>query len=76
MSNENIAERRDPTQRLPRQANHYAQIVGHFLEVKQSKQVGKAMAAHFQRLSRYHQRLLGVASSAEDETTEDEATDD
>jgi len=75
MSNENIAERRDPTQRLPRQANHYAQIVGHFLEVKQSKQVGKAMAAHFQRLSRYHQRLLGVANSAEDETPEDETPD-
>ena len=75
MSEENIAVRRDPTQRLPRQANHYAEIVGHFLEVKQSKQIGKAMAAHFQRLSRYHESLLGVAKSAEDETPDDEASD-
>jgi excinuclease UvrABC nuclease subunit len=71
MSDENIAKRQDATQRLPRQANHYAEIVGHFLEVKQSKQIGKAMAAHFQRLSRYHERLLGVAKSAEDEATDD-----
>lgn len=71
MSNENIAARRDPTQRLPRQANHYAEIVGHFLEVKQSKQIAEAMAAHFQRLSRYHNHLLGVAAGADDESTDD-----
>jgi hypothetical protein len=65
------AERRDPSQRLPRQAGHYAQIVGHFLEVKQSKQIGRAIAAHFQRLSRYHSKLLGIASSAEDDSSED-----
>lgn len=71
MSNENIAARQDPTQRLPRQANHYAEIVGHFLEVKQSKQIAKAMAAHFQRLLRYHKRLLGIATRADDEGTDD-----
>jgi hypothetical protein len=71
MSNENIAARRDPTQRLPRQATHYAEIVGHFLEVKQSKQIAKAMAAHFQRLSRYHNHLLGIATGADDEGTDD-----
>lgn len=72
MSKENIAARQDPTQRLPRQAHHYAEIVGHFLEVKQSKQIGKAMSAHFQRLSRYHEKLLGVANAAEDEGGGDE----
>ncbi len=71
ISKENIAERRDPTQRLPRQANHYAEIVGHFLEVKQSKQIGKAMSAHFQRLSRYHDKLLSIATAADDEGAED-----
>jgi GIY-YIG catalytic domain len=71
MSDENIAARKDPAQRLPRQAHHYAEIVGHFLEVKQSKQIGKAMSAHFQRLSRYHDRLLGIAIAAEDEGTDD-----
>jgi hypothetical protein len=51
-------------QRLPRQAAHYAQIVGHFLEVKESKQIARAMAAHFQRLAKYHEMLLGTAASA------------
>lgn len=71
MSNQEITVRKDATQRLPRQASHYAQIVGHFLEVKESKQIGKAMAAHFERLSRYHAELLGIAGSAEDEAAED-----
>ena len=71
MSDAEIASRREEVQRLPRQATHYAAIVGHFLEVKQSKQIGKAMAAHFQRLERYHKRLLGVASSAENDETDD-----
>jgi hypothetical protein len=71
MSDAEIALRREEVQRLPRQATHYAAIVGHFLEVKQSKQIGKAMAAHFQRLERYHKKLLGIASSAENDETED-----
>jgi hypothetical protein len=67
MNPEEIAEKRDPVQRLPRQAAHYAQIVGHFLEVKQSKQIARAMSAHFQRLSRYHNSLLGIAIEGDDE---------
>ena len=64
MNEAEILAKRDPVQRLPRQAAHYAQIVGHFLEVKNSKQIARAMAAHFQRLSRYHKTLLGIADSA------------
>ena len=71
MSDAEISARREPVQRLPRQAAHYAQIVGHFLEVKESKQIGKAMSAHFQRLSKYHGKLLGIASAADDEATDD-----
>jgi hypothetical protein len=67
MNENEITEKRDPVQRLPRQAAHYAQIVGHFLEVKESKQIARAMAAHFQRLARYHQTLLGIATTAEDD---------
>ena len=69
MSEAEILAKRDPVQRLPRQAAHYAQIVGHFLEVKKSKQIARAMAAHFQRLARYHRTLLGIAESvpADDE---------
>lgn len=62
MSDEDIEERRDPTQRLPRQAGHYAQIVGHFLAVKNSNQIAQAMDAHFERLSRYHHMMRGLGS--------------
>jgi hypothetical protein len=72
MSDAEILAKRDPVQRLPRQAAHYAQIVGHFLEVKDSKEIARAMAAHFQRLERYHQTLLGIAATAaSDEDQED-----
>lgn len=64
MNETEILGKRDPVQRLPRQAAHYAQIVGHFLEVKESKQIARAMAAHFQRLAKYHEMLLGTAASA------------
>ena len=64
MTEAEILAKRDPVQRLPRQAAHYAQIVGHFLEVKESRQIARAIAAHFQRLARYHQTLLGIAESA------------
>lgn len=67
MSNEEIRERKDATQRLPRQAEHYAQIVGHFLAVKNSTQIARAMDAHFARLHKYHKTLLGLA--------EDQASD-
>lgn len=59
MSDIEIEDRLDPTQRLPKQARHYAQIVGHFLEVKNSPQIGRSIEAHFERLQRYHGELLG-----------------
>ncbi|UFS55881.1 GIY-YIG nuclease family protein [Comamonadaceae bacterium M7527] len=63
MSSKEIIERQAPEQRLPRQANHYAQIVGHFLAVKNSSQIAGAMDAHFQRLTKYHSLLIGSADS-------------
>ena len=69
MSDPEIAEKKSPEQRLPRQAEHYAQIVGHFLAVKNSTQIARAMNAHFERLQKYHLLLLGKAEkiSGEDE---------
>jgi hypothetical protein len=66
MNDSEIAEKRDPALRLPRQAEHYSQIVGHFLAVKNSKEIARAMNSHFERLSRYHRELLGQATVAED----------
>ncbi len=61
MSDAEIAEKLDPASRLPRQAEHYSQIVGHFLAVKNSKEIAGAIHAHFERLSRYHNELLSLA---------------
>jgi len=66
MSDKEIAERRDPVQRLPRQAGHYTQMVAHYLAVKNSTQIARAMNAHFARLSKYHNLLLGMESCSED----------
>lgn len=65
MSDEEIADKIDPSQRLPRQAGHYTQIVGHFLTVKNSPQVARAMDAHFKRLARYHGELLGLTGESD-----------
>jgi hypothetical protein len=53
--------RRDLAQRLPRQAAHYASIVGHFVTVKNSEEIARAMQAHFERLQRYQSLLLAAA---------------
>ena len=70
MSDKEIVERKTPEQRLPRQANHYAQIVGHFLAVKNSMQIAGAMDAHFERLKKYHTSLIDSAVSYSDDLPE------
>jgi hypothetical protein len=62
MSDEEIFEKKNPELRLPRQAKHYADIVGHFLVVKNSNEIARAMDAHFERLAKYHKVLLGFGS--------------
>lgn len=65
MADGEITEKRDPALRLPRQAEHYSQIVGHFLAVKNSREIAFAIQAHFSRLETYHRRLLSLATSVE-----------
>ncbi len=65
MSDSEIDEKKDPALRLPRQAEHYSHIVGHFLAVKNSKEIARAMNSHFERLAKYHKELLGRASDVE-----------
>jgi hypothetical protein len=72
MSDEEIAEKKDPALRLPRQAEHYSQIVGHFLAVKNSREIAGAIQAHFARLEKYHRRLLGLATEVEGDTAEED----
>jgi hypothetical protein len=65
MADGEIAEKKDAALRLPRQAEHYTQIVGHFLAVKNSKEIAGAIQAHFERLQKYHQSLLRSAVDAD-----------
>jgi hypothetical protein len=58
IDNEDLKERLSPEARLPRQSQHYARIVDHFLVVKQSDQIARSMQAHFERLQKYHIQLL------------------
>jgi GIY-YIG catalytic domain len=71
MSDAEIAEKKDPALRLPRQAEHYNQIVGHFLAVKNSKEIAGAIQAHFERLQKYHRQLLGLAVEVEGDSGDD-----
>ena len=71
MADEEISEKKDPALRLPRQAEHYSQIVGHFLAVKNSREIALAIRAHFQRLQKYHRELLGRAEEIEGDAGED-----
>ncbi len=65
MTDTEIVEKQDSALRLPRQAEHYSQIVGHFLAVKNSREIALAIEAHFSRLERYHRKLLSLASPVE-----------
>lgn len=71
MSDDEIAEKKDPVLRLPRQAEHYSQIVGHFLAVKNSKEIALSIHAHFARLQKYHNTLLGRAEDIPDDGGDD-----
>lgn len=66
MAANEIAEKRDAALRLPRQAEHYSQIVSHFLHVKNSPEIAGAMHAHFDRLQRYHLALLNLTTEIDD----------
>lgn len=66
MANAEIAEKKDPALRLPRQAERYSEIVGHFLAVKNSPQIVRAMQAHFERLAKYHKKMLALATGEND----------
>jgi hypothetical protein len=66
MADSEIIEKRDPALRLPRQSDRYSEIVGHFLAVKNSKQIARAMHAHFERLRKYHGIMLGLAVEVDD----------
>lgn len=60
---DDLEDRLNPEIRLPRQAEHYARLVDHYLVVKQSAQIARSMDAHFERMKKYHLDLLGQNTS-------------
>jgi hypothetical protein len=71
MADAEIAEKKDRALRLPRQAEHYSQIVGHFLAVKNSREIAVAIQAHFEQFQKYHRQFLGLAIEVEGDSCED-----
>lgn len=53
-----IEKRKDPLLRLPRQAMHFNNLFSHILEVKDNDELRAALAAHFDRLSKYYERFM------------------
>jgi GIY-YIG catalytic domain-containing protein len=58
LPDEEIINRKDPVRRLPRQAQHFASLVDHILNVKDSDELRRALGAHFDRLQKYHRAFL------------------
>lgn len=58
MSDNDIKVRRDPMLRLPRQIEHIGRLVDHLLSVKDTPQLRRALAAHFDRLDAYRVAFL------------------
>jgi hypothetical protein len=57
MPDEEVVSRRRIELRLPRQAKHFMDLLDHYLNVKDSKDLHLALQAHFQRLTNYFHRL-------------------
>jgi hypothetical protein len=76
MPNEEINVRKDPALRLPRQIEHIGRLVDHILTVKDSPQLRRSLAAHFERLDEYRQAFLKAGSTVTRPAGEDEDEDE
>jgi hypothetical protein len=72
MPDEEIKVRKDPALRLPRQIEHIGRLVDHILTVKDSRQLRRSLAAHFDRLDEYRRAFLQAGESATRRAGEEE----
>jgi hypothetical protein len=79
---EEIAKRKDPALRLPRQIEHIGRLVDHILNVKDKPRLRRSLAAHFDRLDVYRRAFLQAgppverpAGKAEEDEEESEEAD-
>jgi hypothetical protein len=76
MPDEEIKVRKDPALRLPRQIEHIGRLVDHILTVKDSRQLRRSLAAHFERLDEYRKAFLEAGTSVTRRAGEEEEEDD
>lgn len=76
MPDEEIKVRKDPALRLPRQIEHIGRLVDHILTVKDSRQLRRSLAAHFERLDEYRKAFLEAGTSVTRRAGEEEKEED
>jgi hypothetical protein len=75
MSEEERNARRDPARRLPRQAEHFRNLLDHMLNVKNEPELRRALQAHFNRLERYYHGFMNASSNTHTAGGEGETDD-
>jgi hypothetical protein len=75
-ADEEIKVRKDPALRLPRQIEHIGRLVDHILTVKDSRQLRRSLAAHFERLDEYRKAFLEAGTSVTRRAGEEEEEDE
>jgi hypothetical protein len=76
MPDEEIRVRKDPALRLPRQIEHIGRLVDQILTVKDSRQLRRSLAAHFERLDEYRKAFLEAGTSVVRRAGEEEEEDE
>jgi hypothetical protein len=76
MPDEEIRVRKDPALRLPRQIEHIGRLVDHILTVKDSRQLRRSLAAHFDRLDVYRKAFLEAGQEVTRRAGEEESEEE
>lgn len=62
LPDDEIKNRRRPENRLPRQAKHFGDLLDHYLNVKDTRELRLALVAHFSRLQAYFEHLRSAGT--------------
>lgn len=63
LSDDERRRRLIPAERLPRQSQHYHHLLDYILVVKRAPHLRRSLDAHFERMRRYHEHMMGRANS-------------
>src|ERR1700733_741555 len=76
MPDDEIKVRKDPALRLPRQIEHIGRLVDQILTVKDSPQLRRSLAAHFERLDEYRRAFLEAGKPVTRKAGEEDEDED